>query len=73
MTTTAETFIGIDVSKARLDVAVHASPDLWHAANTAAGIAALVQRVQTLHPTLIVLEATGGYELSLVAELAAAQ
>lgn len=73
MTDSAETFVGIDVSKARLDVAVHAPVTFWQVENTDAGIAALVERLQTLRPTLIVLEATGGFELRVVAELAAAQ
>lgn len=73
MTNTAETFIGIDVSKARLDVAVHAPAAAWHVENSEGGIAALVERLHTLQPTLIVLEATGGYELHIVAELAVAQ
>jgi transposase len=72
MTDTTELVIGIDVSKARLDVAVHEPASEWHAENTDAGIAELVQRLKELKPTLIVLEATGGFELRLVAELAAA-
>ncbi len=66
-------FIGIDVSKARLDVAIHGQPAGWEAENTDAGIRGLVQRLQELQPTLIVLEATGGFELRLVVELATAQ
>jgi transposase len=62
-------FVGIDVSKARLDVAVHAPPSYWQVANTEQGIAELVQRLQALTPTRIVLEATGGFELPLVAGL----
>ncbi len=72
MTDAHETFIGIDVSKAHLDIAVYASPTAWQVDNDEAGLAALVQRLQLLAPTLIVLEATGGFELRLVAELAAA-
>jgi len=73
MTDPAETFVGIDVSKAQLDVAVHNQPSSWQAANTEAGIAELVKQMQAMNPTLIVLEATGGFELRLVAELAAAK
>ena len=68
----AETFIGIDVSKAYLDLAVHEPAQTWQVENTAPGIAALLVQLQALHPTLIVLEASGGYELVVVAELAAA-
>ncbi len=73
MTNASGTFIGIDVSKARLDVAVHGQAGAWAAENTDAGISALAQRVAELQPTLIIVEATGGFELRLVAELAAAQ
>lgn len=72
MTESTETFIGIDVSKAQLDVAIHGQTQTWQAENNEAGIAALVQRLQALAPTLILLEATGGFELRLVAELCGA-
>jgi transposase len=66
------TFIGIDISKARLDV--HGRPDgvTFQQPNDPPGIAALVARLQPLRPTLVVLEATGGYEIPAVAALAAA-
>ena len=69
----AEIFVGIDVSKAQLDVAVHHPPAHWQADNTDVGIAELVARLHALKPTLIVLEATGGFELRLVTELVAAK
>lgn len=69
---TDEIFIGIDVSKAHLDIAVHSQAKDWRVENSEAGIVALVQQLQELSPTLIVLEATGGFELRLVAELQAA-
>jgi transposase len=72
MATEAEIFVGSDVSKAHLDVAVHDQSLGWQADNTDIGIAELVKRLNSLHPTLIVLEATGGFEMVLVAELAAA-
>ncbi len=72
MTNPPETFVGIDVSKARLDVAVYEPAAAWQVENTEAGLATLMERLQTLTPTLIVLEATGGYENLLVAELATA-
>ena len=71
MTAAAEMFVGIDVSKARLDIAVHEQAMRWQVDHSESGIADLVQRLQALSPTLIVLEATGGFELRLVAELAA--
>jgi len=68
----SETFVGIDVSKASLDVAVRPSGESWVATNDEAGIGALVARLMKLGTTLVVVEATGGLEIALVAELAAA-
>ena len=65
-------FVGIDVSKATLDVAVRPAGTAWSAANDSAGIDALVQRIAALSPTLVVLEATGRYEAPCAAALAAA-
>ena len=65
-------FIGIDVAKAELVVAVHPSEARWTVANDERGVRTLVDRAKELTPTLIVLEATGGYELLAVAALAAA-
>jgi len=65
-------FVGIDVSKATLDVAVGPGGAAWSAPNEDAGIAALVARLRPLAPALIVLEATGGFETAAVAALAAA-
>src|SRR5512146_80902 len=73
MTDTVETFVGIDVSKTQFDLAVHTHAKTWQFKNTEVGIADTVQHLQTLQPTLIVLEATGGFELPLVAALAVAQ
>jgi transposase len=67
-----DTYIGIDVAKAQLDIAVRPSGEQWIAAHDAAGIAELVTRLQALAPTLVVLEATGGRELPLAAALATA-
>ena len=65
-------FVGIDVAKAQLDIALRPSGERWAVANDASGVATLVDQVQPLHPTLIVLEATGGLERAVVAALAAA-
>jgi transposase len=64
--------IGIDVSKATLDVAVRPSGDRWQVSNDPEGCAALVGRLSGLAPTVIVLEATGGFEAPAAAALAAA-
>jgi transposase len=69
MTIQAEFFVGIDVSKARLDIAVHEPTTCWQVDNTDRGIAELVMRLKELGPALILLEATGGFELPLVVEL----
>ena len=68
----APTFIGIDVAKAQLDVAVRPTGEHWTVPQTEAGVADLVARLQPLAPTLIVLEATGGLERLASAALAAA-
>jgi transposase len=64
--------VGIDVSKARLDVAVEPTHVRWQVANDEAGIQQLVERLQQLGPERIVLEATGGYELAALAALGCA-
>src|SRR6266481_240523 len=65
-------FVGIDVAKAQLDIALRPSGERWAVANDASGVATRVDRVQTRHPTLIVLEATGGLERAVTSALAAA-
>jgi transposase len=65
-------FVGIDVAKAQLDIALRPTGDRWTVTNDEPGIAALVPRLQALAPTLIVLEATGGYQRAVVAALAVA-
>jgi transposase len=64
------TYIGIDVAKAQVDVAVHPTGMRWQAPSTEEGVQELVSRVQALQPTLVVLEASGGLEIPLVAALA---
>ena len=65
-------FVGIDGAKAQLDIAVRPSGERWAVPNDATGIGRLVERLHTLHPTLIVLEATGGLERAATAALATA-
>ena len=65
-------YVGIDVSKVKLDVAVEPREQIWQADNASAGIASLVKRLGVLNPSLIVVEATGGYEAHLVEALCAA-
>lgn len=68
----APVYVGIDVAKAHLDVAVRPTDQAHRVANDAAGIASLVTHLASLTPVLIVCEATGGYERALVAALATA-
>lgn len=69
MNTSPEIFVGIDVSKHQLDVAVRPSGERWSTPNAPETFEAFIQRVKALSPTLIVLEATGGLEATVVAEL----
>jgi transposase len=59
-------YVGIDVAKATLDIAIGSDGELVQVENNEAGIAQLVKRLVEAAPALVVLEATGGYE-SLVA------
>jgi transposase len=72
MMSAPQVFVGIDVAKAQLDIALRPTGERWAVTNDAPGIAALVTRLQAVQPTLIVLEATGGYHRAVVAALAAA-
>jgi transposase len=65
-------FVGVDVAKAELVVAVRPSGAQWAVANDEPGRRLLVERLQGERPQLLVLEATGGYELPAVAALVAA-
>ena len=65
-------FVGIDVAKRRLDVHLRPSGEGFTINHDGEEVTALVARLATLEPTLIVLEATGGMEARLAAELAAA-
>lgn len=73
MKNTFEIFVGIDVSKATLDVATWQPEQAWHVCNDAQGIGTLLHCLKELGPTLVVIEATGGYEKLIVAELVLAQ
>src|SRR5260370_19148762 len=66
-------FVGIDVSKARLDVGVWPGAESFSLSNDERGIAQLVERVRRLAPQAVVLEATGGLESAAAGELVAAE
>lgn len=65
-------YIGIDIAKAHADIAVHPTGEQWQAPNTEEGIQELVSRIQGQDPTLVLLEASGGLEIPLVAAMATA-
>lgn len=65
-------FVGIDVAKDTLDVAVRPTAETWQVPNDPTGLSALVEQLQALAPTLVILEATGGFERPLLAALAVA-
>ena len=65
-------FVGIDVSKAQVDVAVRPTGKRWTLPYDETGIEGLIPQIVDLGPALVLLEATGGLELPLVAALAAA-
>ena len=54
--------VGVEVAKAQLDSALRPTGARWAVANDDAGMATLVARLQAVPPTLLVLEATGGYQ-----------
>ena len=65
-------FVGIDVSKTRLDVHVRPNGEAFAVDRDGDGIEQLIARLQALNPELIVLEATGGFETVVAAGLGAA-
>ena len=66
------TYVGIDVAKDRVDIAVRPTGQSWSASFEEEEVEILVARLQGLEPAGVILEATGGLELTLVAALAAA-
>ena len=59
-------YVGIDVAKAELVVAVEPGEEVWSVPTTAAGFRTLIKRLRALAPTLVVLEPTGGYEVPVL-------
>ena len=64
-------YVGIDVSKTCVDVAVRPTGQKWTISNDESGIGELVSRLKALDPVIVVLESTGGLELPSVTALAA--
>jgi len=65
-------YVGIDIGKARLDVAIGNSGEEWAADNDTTGIHKTVARLAQLRSSLIVIESTGGLEVPLMLELSKA-
>ena len=65
----SEVWVGVDVSKEGLDVAVRPTGEAWPEQNNKDGIKALTNRLKKLAPQRIVLEATGGHEYELALRL----
>ncbi len=65
-------FVGVDVSQEQLDYAIRPTGEHAQVSNSETGVVELVKRLMAVHPTLIVLEATGGLELTATAALAEA-
>jgi transposase len=67
-----QVFVGIDVSKSRLDVFCRADEQGWAVPNTDVGIAGLVDELRSRQPELVVFESTGGFERILTTALSGA-
>lgn len=67
----SKVFVGIDVAKARLDVAVRPSAEAFALSNDEASVKELAKRLRALEPERVVLEASGGFEVAVAAVLAA--
>ena len=66
-------YVGIDVSKERLDVHVRPSGEAFWVTRDGKGLEELLERLRQLSPQLIAVEATGGYERVVAAAIAGAQ
>src|ERR671926_17467 len=69
----APVYVGVDVSKDRLDVHIRPSGQVFAVSRDGAGVDQLTDRLRALAPFLIVLEATGGFEITVAAALAGAE
>jgi transposase len=68
----ASVVVGIDVGKTSLDIAVYPTGPTWTSATTGSALRTLARRVAALAPRVVVLEATGGYEVPVLGALVAA-
>ncbi len=65
-------YVGIDVSKDKVDVALFPDGVTWTVAQDEAGLEELVRKLKKIKPELVVLEATGGYETRVATMMAVA-
>lgn len=70
---TAGSWVGIDVGSTQLEIAVVPSGEQWTSATTASALRTLARRLAALAPQVVVLEATGGYEVPVLGALAQAE
>lgn len=66
-------YVGIDIAKDTIDICVIPSGERWTVATTPAELSKTVDRLLAVKPTIIVMEATGGYETRVAASLAVAK
>jgi transposase len=69
MNDSTPTFVGIDVSKKKLDIFLLPQRNAFFSSNEAESLAELVEKLRSVQPKLIVVEATGGFERPLVAAM----
>jgi transposase len=62
-------YVGIDVAKDSMEVTIHEGKESWSFSNDECGLTKLMTKMKRLSPVLIVMEATGGYEVAIAAEL----
>lgn len=64
-----EEYIGIDVSKAKLDIAIGSTGEYWQESNDGIGIQHIIERLKVISSSLTIVESTGGLETALITEL----
>lgn len=68
-TSATQSFVGIDISKDSLEIATFEQEGSWQIANTAKQVVKLADKLNEIQPVLIVLEASGGYEMLVISIL----
>lgn len=62
-------YVGIDVSKSQLDIAIGKDGEYWKASNDQLGIQRTIERLKIIQPELIIVKSTGGLEIALITEM----